>query len=210
MTRRAWTYRKRDIDDAENLLYRAIIIAEERRKWAAMRKRAITVLIIAIALITITLIGCDSGGNGDVGRSTPNVGIRPITSTPRVGHMNKPSLDDDFILTVTRVQTNVRTIGNIRPRGQFIIVSVIVENTDDEYEKFIIDIQRLYVKNDATAYRGNTRVSRSLRGVRMFGDAIRPGTTVSGALVFDVPRHAIPSHVVLHDSSRSRGVLVRI
>lgn len=97
-----------------------------------------------------------------------------------------------FAFTVTDVQTGVMEVTDETgyltetPDGQYVVVSVTVENIGDESGFFESSSQKL-VDKDGKQYSTDT-AAEITGGAESFLNEINPGNSVDGELVFDVPQ----------------------
>lgn len=97
-----------------------------------------------------------------------------------------------------------------KAQGQFVIVTLTVQNIGDKPQSFSPSNQKLL---DAS---GRSFASDSMAQIALGGsdiplwDNINPGNTVDVKLIYDMPAGAAPASVELHDSMLSGGVTVAL
>jgi hypothetical protein len=125
------------------------------------------------------------------------------TATP-----GTPVVDGDFEFVVSDVSTPANWRGDPRPRGQWIIATVTVRNTDDDPQSFMPDNQKLF---DSA---GRAYMADAMGAVRMNNDSMvidmKPGFKITLKVPFDVPAGTLPASIELHDSVFSDGARVRV
>jgi hypothetical protein len=132
------------------------------------------------------------------------------TSEPGIGD---PVRDGKFEFTVTKVRTGVKKVGgeylSTAAQGQFVLVSVTVENIGDEPRAFSASSQTMYDADDRE-FSADDSASIYLDDSNSFYTEINPGNKVKGVVVFDLPKGVSPARIELHDSMFSGGVDVQL
>lgn len=98
-----------------------------------------------------------------------------------------------------------------KAQGQFCLLSLTVKNIGDEKQSLFSSNQKLFnaagqeysADDTATMYASSDTTST------WFND-INPGNSVSGVIVFDLPKDQTPVSALLHDSAFSSGVKVNL
>jgi hypothetical protein len=124
--------------------------------------------------------------------------------------IGKPFRDGKFQFTVTKIKAGVRNVGNDflgkSAQGQYIQISLTVENIGDKPQSLVGDAQKLY------DIQGREFSADTEAGIyadsKSFVEEINPGNSVRGVLLFDIPKGAKPARLELHDSYFSGGVEV--
>jgi len=138
----------------------------------------------------------------------------PTPTPPRSSGLNTPVRDGMFQFTVTQVSCGHDTVStNVFHRtahGQFCLVTLTVSNVGDEGRAFAEGFQKA-VAADASTYAPDIAAGLIVNGsgAAVFS-TLHPGNSVSGTLVFDIPKAASISRLVLHDSPFSNGVTVAV
>ncbi|QKG20514.1 DUF4352 domain-containing protein [Actinomadura verrucosospora] len=146
-------------------------------------------------------------------RSMPSRTAKATTSkTAVVNGIGREYRDGKFAFTVTKVKKGVKRVGDeyfgSTAQGQYVLISVTVENIGDKARTFTAGNQTLYdtkgrkfdTDGGATVMMGDESKS--------FLEQINPGNSVDGILIFDVPRGIRLKALDLHDSVFSGGVTV--
>lgn len=189
-------------------------------------------LIIVGVIIVLGIIGSALGGDKDktttaaqspapaASASTSSAKESKAPASPEAKSSAKhPGIgtavrDGKFEFTVIKVKPGVTKIGNQymgkTAQGQFILVTLKVENIGDQSQLFAGSNQKLYdtqgrkfdADNEAAIYLGDQGKS--------WLNEINPGNTVTGVVVFDVPKGIALAKIELHDSMFSGGVDVAL
>jgi hypothetical protein len=123
--------------------------------------------------------------------------------------------DGKFEFTVSKVDCGKTRLGDTNfgkdAQGQFCTVNVKVENIGKEAQTLDASSQYLY-GSGGQRYDADTEAALYLgvNQTRTFLEAINPGNSVNGILVFDIPKNAEPTKIELHDSPFSGGVMVAL
>lgn len=147
--------------------------------------------------------------------SSPTVAAEtaPTAAVPVATKLNTPVRDGKFEFVVTGVQPGLAEVGdnpflNQKAQGQFVIVTLSVQNIGDKPQGFSPSDQKLFdtegrsFESDAAA-----QIALGTSDVPLW-DNINPGNTVTVQLVYDMPAAAVPARIELHDSMFSGGVTV--
>jgi hypothetical protein len=128
------------------------------------------------------------------------------------GKMNAPITDGTFQFTVTGMKCGVAQVGdevlNQRAQGQYCLIDVSVKNVGKSAEIFT-DISQTAYDESGNQYSADSGAGVYANKERAtFLQQINPGNTVTGQLVFDVPRGAKLTSIVLHESMFSAGARI--
>jgi hypothetical protein len=174
------------------------------------KKRRWPWVLLAIAVVIGIIIATQSGkstSSGATGGTSTSAGV------PAAARIGTPVRDGKFEFVVTKVQSGQASIGdqylNQKAQGQFVIVSVTVTNTAGEAQEFLGSTAKAF---DASGreYSPSTSAAMYLKDSNSFIEQINPGNTVSGQVVFDVPKGTTLTGLELHDSLFSDGVQVTL
>ncbi|SDS04565.1 protein of unknown function [Paraoerskovia marina] len=134
----------------------------------------------------------------------------PAETTPGIGDAVR---DGKFEFTVTGVETGVASVGNEylsqEAQGQYVLVSMSVENIGDESQYFFGDNQSL-TDTEGRTHSADSSASIYLEESDSLATEINPGNSVDGIVAFDVPADAVPATIDLHDSAFSGGIVVTL
>jgi hypothetical protein len=132
--------------------------------------------------------------------------------TSKVAGIGDPVKDGKFTFTVTKVTPGPHTIGDAdlgkTAQGKYLFVYVTVANHGSEAQTFSGDEQKLL--SGGREYSADTEAAVYLPDAESLWTDINPGNTVKGIIIFDVPKSATPTAIVLHDSFFSGGVKVAL
>ncbi|MFI9555490.1 DUF4352 domain-containing protein [Nonomuraea endophytica] len=119
--------------------------------------------------------------------------------------------DGGLTMTVTRVEQldriGAESLGKAA-RGRFVVVHLSVKNTGTRAQAFISDSQKLLA--GGAEYRADPGAAVYVDGAdsKLLYEKIKPGDTIAGALVFDVPKGVQPVSIELHERASSGGAEV--
>ena len=162
--------------------------------------------------------------------SQPSTGPSPVTSptpspspsptTPGIGSAVR---DGTFQFVVTSVDCGHNQVGEppfkVKADGQFCLVGITVTNIGQLAAVLLDSAQYAYTDggHDDDGVSDNHRYGTNSgagvlanRGITVWVNLIQPGKSVSGTLVFDIPRDATITRLELHDSAFSDGVVVTV
>jgi hypothetical protein len=136
------------------------------------------------------------------------------TAPPEPPGVGDPVRDGRFEFVVKKVTCGHDTVGQgfvtIPANGQFCLVRLTVTNISDESQAFADSFQKALGAGDAE-YGANTAAGLvANQGTAVVWHTVNPGITVSGTIVYDIPREAELTGLRLHDSLFSGGVTVTI
>ncbi|QRY53794.1 DUF4352 domain-containing protein [Mycolicibacterium septicum] len=134
--------------------------------------------------------------------------------TPTAG-LNTPVRDGKFEFVVKTVQPGLAEVGDNpylreKAQGQFVIVTLSVQNIGDQAQGFspsnqkLIDTQGRSFESDSSA-----QIALGDSDIPVWDD-INPGNAVDVSLVYDMPVGAAPARIELHDSMFSGGATVAL
>lgn len=124
--------------------------------------------------------------------------------------------DGKFEFTVTGFSCGQTSVGTNQyltkqAQGQFCMLNLSIKNIGDQAQSLFSGNQKLL--NGTTQYSADDQATMyaepSGTSTTWFND-INPGNSVSGTIVFDVPKGVTPNQAELHDSSFSGGVKVNL
>jgi Domain of unknown function (DUF4352) len=178
---------------------------------------------ITAAIIVLGVIGAIAGGGSDsTSAVTSTTGATSTTGTqaktvakakakakatktsPGIGTRVR---DGKFSFTVTKL-THKSTVGAApmaqKAQGRFTLVYVTVENIGTKPQTLDGSSQELY-DQQGRKFDSDTGAAIFLPDSNSFLEAINPGNTVKGILVYDLPTTAVPTKLEVHDSPFSGG-----
>lgn len=173
-----------------------------------MRKRTLVLLAVPFALLAIA---CSSGESGSTAKPAGTVAVG---TTPAAGTVGRPIRDGKFEFTVQKIQCGVGKVGdsvlNKSAQGQFCLVTLKVSNIGKEAQIFDGGNQKAYGADGAQFSADSTAGIYANTNDDAFLNQINPGNTVTGTVIFDIPKTAKLAKLELHDSMFSGGVLVAV
>jgi hypothetical protein len=151
-----------------------------------------------------------SPSDGPSTTSTPS----PTPTTPAPPGIGDPVRDGSFEFVVNDVDCGHDSVtwGILSPsaHGQFCLVSISVKNFGQLAGAFVIAAQHLNDDNGSRHTADSSATYVVNHAIPIWDDVIGAGSTRDGVLVFDIPKHASPVSVELHDSLFSNGVTVTL
>jgi hypothetical protein len=134
------------------------------------------------------------------------------TRPPRARGLDTPVRDGKFEFVVTSYSCGHKQVGesfvSVKASGQFCIFNLKIKNIGDEGQTFADAFQRAHGPDDKT-YKAHTGAGVvANEGTDAAWSTINPGNSVTGKIVFDIPKKAKITSLELHDSLLSRGVTV--
>lgn len=133
-------------------------------------------------------------------------------SMPKIGQVAK---DGKFEFTVTGIECGKTTVGTNQyltkdAQGQFCLLSVTVKNIGNEAQTFDASSQKL-LNAQGQQYSADSVASMYANpSGSTFLNTINPGNSVTGVVVFDLPKDGVPTMAELHDSAFSNGVKINL
>lgn len=206
--------------------------ATKSKNWFARHKIITTTVVVFAVLIIAAAIG-GNGGSSSTSAASSGTATAPVnTSAPAAPSaaatskapattkaapapgLKTPVRDGKFQFVVNSVKTGVATIGDsgfdMKAQGQFVLISVSVTNIGNESQLFDASNQVL-LDASGKQYSASSEAAIYLPSAQQaFLEDINPGNSVTGTLVYDVPKTMVPAAIELHDSMFSGGVTVRL
>jgi hypothetical protein len=120
--------------------------------------------------------------------------------------------DGKFSFKITKVDKGLTQVGKSftisKAQGQYVLVYVTVKNIGDEAQLFDGSAQKLIDSKDRQYDTDSGAAALGLEDSNAFLNNINPGNSVSGILLFDVPKDFRIKAIELHDSLFSGGVAI--
>jgi hypothetical protein len=197
-----------------------VINSDDKKNWFKRHK----VLTVILAIVAIAVISSAAGGGGDkkdgVSTSTTpsaaptaKADAKSAATTAKVGTAAR---DGKFEFTVSAVKCGETSVGsqylNKTAQGQFCRMTLAIKNIGDKAQSIDANSQYLYnaanqqYKADGTA---TIYASPDASASTWYND-INPGNTVTGDIIFDIPKDQTAVTAELHDSAFSGGVKVQL
>jgi hypothetical protein len=185
-----------------------------------------TIIGIGCGCLALGLFGAAIGDNDSQAGATPAGGAagpaastntqpaRPHAKAPKMPGIGTPVRDGKFQFTVLKIQAGSKRVGSEylgkNAQGQYVLVTIRVENIGDHTQMFAGSSQK------ATDTQGRTLDADSEAAIYLGEQSkslltdINPGNTVTGVVVWDIPKGARLASLELHDSPFSGGVEVAL
>lgn len=204
------------------LILSIVALSQIKKRNEGGKGLAIAGIVIAGILLFFQLIIFASLVNGAKNISTStNNNSQPSsdTSTSKqatVAKIGQPANDGKFEFTVTGFSCGQTSVGSNpyltkQAQGQFCMLNLNIKNIGDQAQSLLSSNQKLL--NGNTQYSADDTATMyaepSGTTTTWFND-INPGNSVSGTIVFDVPKGVTPTQAELHDSAFSGGVKVNL
>jgi hypothetical protein len=170
-----------------------------------LSRTGLWIALSIIAVVAVFFAGCSAliAAGSQSHRTSSSASHDGPTASP-----GTPVVDGDFEFVVSDVSTPANWRGDPRPRGQWVIATVTVRNTDNDPQSFMPNNQKLI---DSA---GRTYLADAIAAVRMNNHSMvidmRPGLKITMKMPFDVPAGTQPAAIELHDSVFTDGARVRV
>ena len=194
--------------------------AKKKRKWP----------VVVGGVVALMIVG--SIFNDDKKDTKPAESTTTVAQSPAAGPapaaapaetkqaepaatLNTPVRDGKFEFVVRSVEPGLSEVGgnpflNQKAQGQFVIVTLSVQNIGDRPQGFSPSNQKLF-DTEGRSFETDTSAQIALDNNDIaVWDNINPGNTVDVSLVYDMPVGAVPASIELHDSMFSGGVTVNL
>lgn len=188
---------------------------ENKKQNIFKRHKILTVIGV---LIILAIFGAASGGSKSTGTTASNnstTSNKP-TATATMAKLNQAADDGKFQFTVTSVKCGQPSVSSAdgyitkTAQGQYCLVNITANNIGDQSQTLDSTSQYLYDSSNKK-YSSDDEATIDISPTdNTFFNAINPGNTVSGTVVFDLPKGVTPTIAELHDSALSGGVKVSL
>ncbi|WP_210686524.1 DUF4352 domain-containing protein [Mycolicibacterium sp. GESEQ-9] len=177
----------------------------KKRRWPA----------IVIGVIAFLAVVSAFSDKDDTKPSAALATQAPTKADAPTARLNTPVRDGEFEFVVKTVQPGLTEVGDNpylreKAQGQFVIVTLSVQNIGDRAQAFspsnqkLIDTQGRSFESDSSA-----QIALGNSDIPVWDD-INPGNAVDVSLVYDMPIGSAPARIELHDSMFSGGVTVEL
>ena len=190
------------------------------RPWFK-KKRFVVPIVIVILAVGSSMASKDSKSTTssdstatDTSSSSKSTDSGSSAAENKMATLGEKVVDGKFTFTVGSVKCGVSQIGNDTfgktAQGQYCLISVSVANTGDEAQTMFADNQTVF-DAQGRKFSADTEAMIYLpeKDSPWLTD-INPGNSISGVLLFDVPKDVTLDHIELHDSAYSMGVEVSL
>lgn len=175
------------------------------------------ILTVIGTLVLLAIIGSALGGGDKTNTATSNSSAKS-SATPKpaatMAKVGQSANDGKFAFTVNSIKCDQASVGSEystkTAQGQYCLLNISANNIGNESQTLDSSNQFLYNSkgqkysaDSEASYDANTSGSTFLQ-------QINPGNSVTGLVVFDLPKGVSPISAELHDSAFSSGVKVNL
>lgn len=154
-----------------------------------------------------------SGSSGSSGVSSGGSSAASSKAEKKDLGVGTPVRDGQFEFTITKVQTGVKSVGDqylgSTAQGQYVLISVTVKNIGDSSQT-MFDSNQKVTDETGRSFDPDSTAELYMKNNDVWMKDVNPGNSVSGTLVYDMPKDAVPASIELHDSMFSGGVKVSL
>jgi hypothetical protein len=174
------------------------------------------ILTVIGVLVILAIIGGASSGSKSTGTTTKDATSSKPATTVTMAKLNQPANDGKFQFTVTSVKCGQPSVSSAdgyitkTAQGQYCLVNITANNIGDQSQTLDSTSQYLYDSSNKKYSSDDAATIDISPTDNTFFNAINPGNTVSGTVVFDLPKGVTPTIAELHDSALSGGVKVSL
>ncbi len=187
-------------------------MADKSKNWFARHK----VLTVVGVIVILAIIGGAAGGsksNTTANKTSTGSTANTAATMPK---LNQPANDGKFQFTVTAIKCGQPSVSSPdgyitkTAQGQYCILNVTANNIGDQSQTLDSTSQYLYDSSNKK-YSSDSEATIDISpSDNTFFNPINPGNSVSGTIVFDIPKGVTPVTAELHDSAFSGGVKVSL
>lgn len=176
------------------------------------------ILSVIGALIVIGIVASAAGGgsNTDKNNSTTTSSKSTTKTTATTAKIGQEADDGKFAFTVTSIKCGEPNVSDSSgyltktAQGQYCLLNLTVKNIGNGAQTLDSMSQYLYNGSNQKYSSDNEATIDINPSNGTFLNSINPGNTVTGTVVFDVPKGITPVTAELHDSAYSDGVKVSL
>lgn len=180
------------------------------RNWFVRHK----VVSVFLGIIALVIIASAAGGSKTTTSTSSSKDSKTNTKaeTAKIGQSVN---DGKFEFTVTSIECGKTSVGSNpyltkTAQGQYCLLSITVKNIGNEAQSLSSSNQYLLNASGQKYSDDGTATMYNAPGGTTWYNDINPGNSVSGAIVFDIPKDQTPVTAELHDSAFSGGVKVNL
>jgi len=203
------------------LILSIVAITQIKKTHEGGKGLAIAGIVIGSILFFFQILFFASLANGVKTATTSPTGSTQSSSSSNskpaeVAKIGQAVRDGKFEFTVTGFTCGKTSVGDNpylmkQAQGQFCMLNLTIKNIGDQQQSLLSSDQKLFnaagqeysADDTATMYNSTDTAST------WYND-INPGNSVSGVIVFDLPKDQTPVSAELHDSAFSNGVKVNL
>jgi hypothetical protein len=183
----------------------------EGKNWFVRHK----VWSVILGFIAISVISSAAGGGSQFNTNKNTTSKSSTDKAAEVAKIGQPANDGKFEFTVSSVECGKVSVGTNQyltksPQGQYCLLNISVKNIGDQAQSLISSNQYLLNANGQKYSADDSATLYNSPSGSSWYNNINPGNSVSGAIVFDVPKDQTPTAAELHDSAFSNGVKVNL
>jgi hypothetical protein len=186
-------------------------MSKNSKNWFARHK----VLTVIGVIVILAIIGGAAGGNKT--KTSNNATTTAKTSSQQqVAKIGQPANDGKFQFTVTSIQCGKPSVSSPdgyitkTAQGQYCLLNITANNIGDQSQTLDSTSQYLYDSSNKK-YSSDSEATIDIGPTdNTFFNPINPGNSVTGTVVFDIPKGVTPVTAELHDSAFSGGVKVSL
>lgn len=186
-------------------------MADKSKNWFARHK----VLTVIGVIVVLAIIGGAAGGSKTktTNNSTTSAKSSSQQQTAKIGQLAN---DGKFQFTVTSIQCGKPSVSSPdgyitkTAQGQYCLLNITANNIGDQSQTLDSTSQYLYDSSNKK-YSSDSEATTDISPTdNTFFNPINPGNSVTGTVVFDIPKGVTPVTAELHDSAFSGGVKVSL
>jgi hypothetical protein len=197
---------------------------EQKKGWVKRHKVWSSVIALLVLFMIIGASNSNKTTTNNASATTASKsGSKPTTSNtntaPSTPKLNQVANDGKFAFTVTgftcgetQITQPDNSYSTSQAQGQFCVMNLTVKNIGTVAQTFDAASQYVY-DNSSKQYSYSSDASITANtSSNQFSvyESVNPGVTVSGIVVFDVPKGVTPIYAMLHDAGASNGVKVNL
>jgi hypothetical protein len=186
---------------------------EKSGNW--FRRHKILTVILGI-IVLVVIVSASKGGSKSPATTANKSSSNSQTKTPTLAKIGQPADDGKFEFTIASVTCGKPSVSDSTgyisktAQGQYCLMTVSVKNIGDKQQLFSESDQKLLNATSQQYSPDTTATLYNENNTDAFLSEINPGNTVTGVLVYDIPKDQTPVTAELHDSSLSNGVKVNL
>lgn len=178
------------------------------------RHKIITGIIVLLTIIGVASGGSSPSSNTPAAKTTVASKPAPKKASATLATVEQPARDGKFEFIVNGVKCGETQIGddvlNTTAQGQFCRLNVTVKNIADQSQSLDSDSQYLFNAKGQKYSSDSTATLYAAPDSSSWYTDINPGNSVTGDIIFDIPKDQVPATAELHDSAFSGGVKVKL
>jgi len=173
-------------------------------------KLVVFIFIVLMIILTLANSGNKKAANNPVVAANQS---QPVANKqlPAIGQAVR---DGKFEFTLTKIDCGATSVGTgyltKTAQGQYCLLSMSVKNIGDHSQSLIASNQYLYNATGQQYSADDVATMYESPDNNAWYDNINPGNSVTGTVVFDIPKDQAPVTASLHDSLYSGGVKVSL